>query len=154
MLYPLFTFCRALQGSPLFLWALYLMLSPHCLHLHFAIVNYLLLSLLSTLLYFNLAPIHQVCPVFLLPAAHHLFSCESFFFCPCQMGVCTLLCRQWEVMPAPSVVHLAHRNSWRRRTFGCWVSRRRGVTQELQYKGWDKCIWRWWVLLSVNQLSL
>lgn len=55
----------------------------------------------------------------------HLFSSLS------QMGVCILPCRRWEVTPAQSGVRLAPRNSWRRRTFGCWVSRRKGVMQKL-----------------------
>lgn len=67
---------------------------------------------------------------FFLPTPHYLLSLSFFFPSLSQMGVCILLCRRWRVTPARSGERSAPRNSWRRRTFGCWVSRRRGVMQK------------------------
>lgn len=90
----------------------------------FAIVNSLLVSLQAPLSSISTLYWFAKCALFFITChSPFLLLCIFCFFRLSQMGVCTRPCHQWEVTPAWSVVLLAPRNSWRRKMFGCWVSR-------------------------------
>lgn len=124
-LLPCFLFGLRSPGHPFF-----------CLHYPFLCLMFSVCIFLSS--NFSQSPAVSLQSIFLslwtlsLLFFFPLFTLSSLCLFPflSQMGVCILLCRQWQVTPARSGVRLAPRNSWRRRTFGCWVSRRRGVKQK------------------------
>lgn len=64
------------------------------------------------------------CFLFFIPTLQPPHPLPVSLSSPSQMGVYIPPCPRWRVMLAPSAVRLVPRNSWRQKTFGCWVSRR------------------------------